>query len=252
MTLVVGIRCTDGVVIGTDSAMVFGPQPGQYTIEQEYSGKIQIIENRIIVAGTGEIGLGQRFVDQMRQLRNSGKLKDKNAIEYGRRISETIIEDFSRTSVPTGRYGALVAIAEADSAELVEFSLTNMQPEVKEGDNWYASMGSGQAVADPLLGFVRAAFWGNDPPNTREGIFATTLVLKLACGMSPHSVAEPIRIALLKAEGKGKNPVKASMLSDEELLEHKDSVDGALEHLKQYREKLSGQDLPGEPPQIPE
>ena len=68
MTVVVGIRCTDGVVIGTDSAMTFGLSAQQLTIEQPYHSKIDVVENHIIVAGTGHIGLGQRFAYEVKKL----------------------------------------------------------------------------------------------------------------------------------------------------------------------------------------
>ena len=68
MTVVVGIRCTDGVVIGTDSAMTFGPSEQQLTIEQPYRSKIDIIDSHIIVAGTGQIGLGQRLASEVEKL----------------------------------------------------------------------------------------------------------------------------------------------------------------------------------------
>jgi hypothetical protein len=66
MTVIVGILCSDGVVIGTDSAMVAG-RAGRYTIERQDGDvlKIEIIENNIITAVTGAMGLAQRFNDQL-------------------------------------------------------------------------------------------------------------------------------------------------------------------------------------------
>ena len=163
MTLLVGIRCTDGAVIGTDSAMTFGPSPQHPTIEQRYEEKITIVDNRIIVAGTGPIGLGQRFADNISKRWENKELQGKSAIDVGRQISAVAVNDFASTKVSGGTFGALVAFPVGKTAELFEFGVTDLQPEVKSGANWYASMGSGQAVADPLLGFVRVAFWGIAP-----------------------------------------------------------------------------------------
>ena len=246
MTLVVGIRCTDGVVVGSDSAMTFGPNAQQPTIEQRNREKIHIVDGRIIVAGTGYIGFGQRFTETTERLWREKQFQNKSTIEIGRLVSRNVIQDFSSTNMNPGGYGALVAVPNGRTAELIEFPLENLQPEVKSDVNWYASMGIGQLVADPLLGFVRAVFWGDEPPNRQEGVFAATLVLKLACQMSPVGVAEPIQMAILYPNKKGQ--LSARQLTEEELLEHKEVVSGAIEHFKQYRSKLAGQDEPAEAP----
>ena len=250
MTLIVGIRCTDGVVVGTDSAMTFGPNAQQLTIEQRNREKIHILDDRIIVAGTGYIGLGQRFIETTERLWREKNFQNKSAIEIGRLVSQNVIHDFSSTNVDRGGYGALVAVPNRHSAELIEFPEDNLQPEVKSDVNWYASMGSGQLVADPLLGFVRAVFWGDEPPNRQEGVFAATLVLKIACQMSPIGVAEPIQMAILYPERR--DQLSARYLTEEELLEHEEVVSGAIENFRQYRSKLAGHDEPTEaPPDAP-
>jgi len=64
MTVIVGILCSDGVVIGSDSALAVG-RVGRYTIERQEGSvhKIEIIENDVITAFTGAAGLAQRFND---------------------------------------------------------------------------------------------------------------------------------------------------------------------------------------------
>ena len=66
MTAVVGILCSDGAVIGADSSMTM--VAGTFrTIEQPIE-KLAVVDNRIIIAGTGSVGHGQRFknvVDNM-------------------------------------------------------------------------------------------------------------------------------------------------------------------------------------------
>ena len=87
MTVIVGIRCKDGVVIGTDSAMTFGPSAQQPTIEQPFHEKIAIVAGHIIVAGTGEIGLGQRFADVAEGLWRGNAFQGKSAIDIGRLLA---------------------------------------------------------------------------------------------------------------------------------------------------------------------
>lgn len=238
MTLVVGILCEDGVVVGTDSAMTFVAGPNMNTIEQPLRKKIDVQDN-FIVTGTGGGGLGQRFVDTVKKCCNDGLLQ-KSAIDVGRHLSQKAIADFAQTNVQSGSYGALVAASCAMKAELIEFGIIDFQPEVKDKDNWYVSMGSGQPVADPLLGLVRKTFWGDTPPNLQDGIFAATMVLKLGCEMTPAGVSAPIQMAILNKKKKdGKGRPCARRIIDDELAEHEASVDSAIEYFRKYREELS-------------
>lgn len=57
MTILVGLLCKEGIVIGADSSATFGS--AQFRTIEQPTDKIEIIDNQIIVAGTGQIGLGQ-------------------------------------------------------------------------------------------------------------------------------------------------------------------------------------------------
>ena len=117
MTILIGMLCQDGVVIGADSSATFGN--GQLkTVEQKVE-KISIVENKIIVTGTGQVGLGQRFnyiVD------NYYKQKGftKHPQEIGRELSQLTIQNFSTTGVAKGQLGTLVAFSQAKNFYLCE------------------------------------------------------------------------------------------------------------------------------------
>jgi phosphopantetheinyl transferase len=101
-------------------------------------------------------------------------------------------------------------------------------------------MGSGQTLADPLLGFIRTTFWENNaPPSHQEGIFAAAMVLKQSIAMATGGIAEPIQMAVLRSR---KGQLQAHRLGKDELSEHEQSVDDAIEHFREYREKLRGKD----------
>lgn len=245
MTLIVGILCEDGVVIGSDSAVTFAltGQSGQgRTIEQSSKQKIHIVEGHIIVAGTGQHGLGQRFLDIIKQRWKDREFtKERNIVNVGRTLSHLALKDFAQTGVmqPAIEYGALVAVPCNGKAELVEFTVLAFQPEVKTKDDiWYVSMGSGQAVADPLLGFMRKTFWGNSPPSRQDGIFAVAMVLELACEMAPGGVAGPSQIAVLGPNPKEGGKLFASRLTEAELLEHKCNVESVLKYFSRYKESF--------------
>lgn len=62
MTLIVGIKCEEGIVIAADSRVTLGvvtPTAGQDTT------KLEIIENNVIVGISGHVGLGQKLLLSM-------------------------------------------------------------------------------------------------------------------------------------------------------------------------------------------
>ena len=257
MTVLVGIRCTDGVVIGADSAMTFGISVQQPTIEQPHPNKISIINDKIILAGTGYIGHDQRFMHEVGKLSNTKNdgLRGCPVVEVGRKLAEVALRNFTSTGSKSGQYGALVALPvdgkSGTKAELIEFPVIDFQPEVKTSDVWYASMGAAQGIADPLLGFARTAFWNDGAPDLQEGIFTATFVLGLACDMAPYGVERPLQMAILRKGKEGRGGWRASRLTQDELAEHEESVKGAIRRLGKYRLKLAGEDQPDVAPPEP-
>jgi len=45
---------------------------------------------------------------------------------------------------------------------LCEFQLSDFQPEFKDKNLWYVSMGSSQPITDTFLAFIRDVFWKDD------------------------------------------------------------------------------------------
>jgi hypothetical protein len=165
--------CSDGVVVGTDSAMVAGRLSTGYTVERQDGDvlKIEIIDNNIITAVTGAMGLAQRFnehvtetirtlrqpllapqppmhpmfIGNMSPLHNilSGKVgigqvpyDVLNPVEIGRIIAQTTIEDFRRTQsffqANNGwGLGALFAFVNSNAPQLIDFDPVQFHPELK-------------------------------------------------------------------------------------------------------------------------
>jgi len=120
VTVLVGIRCKDGVVIGSDSSATFGGL-GASTIEQP-TRKIDLIDDAMILAGTGQMGLGQRFCAQLATLhraQGAGTYKGRPAVEVGKMMAVAGINDFASTQAPQRQYGALVAFRTGKELHLV-------------------------------------------------------------------------------------------------------------------------------------
>ncbi|MBI5826720.1 MAG: hypothetical protein HZB22_03195 [Deltaproteobacteria bacterium] len=236
MTILIGVLCKDGVVVGADSSATFDAG-GLRTIEQP-TRKIDIINGKIIVAGTGQVGLGQRFSYQIKKAWSENKLKG-NSIEVAKTMSALGISDFIDTKwVEKGQYGALVAFPAEKKSHLCEFQIRDFQPELKTEHLWYVSVGSGQLIADPFLGLMRRIFWPTEPPKTyQDGIFVVVWALQHAIELNPGGVNGPMQIAVLAQDG---GDIKARMLEEGEITEHIDNVNGAIEHLRIYGDTLRG------------
>lgn len=244
MTVLVGIRCKDGVVIGSDSSVTFGAMGGR-TIEQT-ARKIEVIEGSMIVAGTGQSGLGQRFCHQLTQAYQQKKFSSSHCIDVAKTMSQLAINDFSSTQANKGQYGALVAFAAKHEPHLCEFSIDDFQPEIKTEQIWYTSMGSGQAIADPFLGLMRKVFWKDGMPSLADGVFAATWTLQHTIDVNTGGVNGPIHLATLSIDG---SKAIAKYLTEDEISQHLENVSGAEKHLRGYSDILQG--TAGVPPPVP-
>lgn len=243
MTVLVGILCQDGVVVGTDSAATFG-DGAERTIEMPVK-KISIVGGKIIIAHTGAAGLGQRFTNIVEGLWTNKKLSNKDRFEFVEEICRSTKQNFGSTFTQNGQYGALVAYSAKHAPHLCEFAVKTFDPELKDDDICFASMGSGQRLADPFLGLMRKVFCPVGKPTLGMGKFLVTWALDHAIDLNPGGIQAPARIAVLEKDS-GSNFV-ARELDVSELSEHRENVEAAKAHLAGYHS--SGQQLPiPEPP----
>ncbi len=227
MTVIVGVLCRDGVVIGTDSSATFS-NSGAQTIEQP-TRKLEIVQDKLLVCCTGSVGLGQRFIYQVNSLYEK-KALTKLPVEIGRIVSQAAIQDFAETHAQilgrprpnTVELGALLAGVHNSRPYLIEFETLTLQPEEKRADQlWFVSIGSGQTIADPFLGFLRRALCNAGPPSIATGRLLTAWTLDHVCDTNPGGVKEPWHIGVIERSG---TDWRARMLNEAELLEHKQMV----------------------------
>ena len=246
MTAIVGILCKDGIVIGTDSSATFSASNTR-TIEQPVK-KITIIENRVIVAGAGQVGLDQRFCEIVRNnfVRHTFK---KPYLEVGKILCKESIEDFITTKAPKNEYGAIVGYAVDDNYHLCELAIKDFQPEFKTDRIWYVSMGCGQQITDPFLGLMRRVFWKDSMPGVADATFVATWTLQHAIDLNPGGINGPVQMAVIR-----KNPEKgkyvAHLMSDSELQEHINNVDSAEAYLSEYKDILLGEGVDSAIPEL--
>lgn len=244
MTSLVAIKCSDGVVIGADSAVTFGASGGNLgTIEHHTSKKLKVIGNSIIVAGAGELGLMQRFVAAVERAEKKGVFDGaEDAIAFGKILSSLGLRDFDETHLQKFDFTALVAFVAGGEPGLCELDgQTGFQPEIKElVDLWHVSTGAGQSITDPFLALLREAFWVDAAPNLQGGIFTTLWALTHVCKLNTGGIGFPINLAVLEGPGRDQ-PSVARMLTAAELAEHGNLVEAAMRHLGEFKNILLGE-----------
>jgi hypothetical protein len=229
----VGVLCEDGVVIGADSSATF--DNSAFAIMEQPFDKIDILHDKIIVASTGPIGLGQRFCAAVKKewptFQNNAGVRD-DPIDVMKRLYNAGAKDFNDTGAPKGQYGALVAFPSNNKAQLVEYPPGDFQPELKSTRLWYASMGSAQHITDTFLAFVRDVYWGGKLPNVYDATFAVVWTLEHAIQINPGGVNRPVKVATLAKRDKA---FAARVLEVGELDEHLQNIAEAKRIMREFR-----------------
>ena len=92
--------------------------------------------------------------------------------------------------------------------------------------------------ANPELRFGRASRgWFPGEMIYEDGVFAVVWTLAQAIKLNPGGINAPMQVAMLTTRG-GKP--HARLLDAGEIAEHEANVEGAIEHLRQYRQKVRG------------
>ena len=236
MTVLVGVRCTDGVVIGADSmaTSVAGVNP----LAGFPTDKLSIIDGKVILAGTGAVGLGQRF-QAIVDSHWKKKTFQKSCVECTKLLSANTINDFQSTGLrPTQHgygFGALVAAPMEKRAELVEFGVADFQPERKDGKLNFVTMGSGQLLADPFMAFLSRVLWSGEQPDVKHALFGVYWALNHTIKYAPSGVGGPIKLATLQ---KANNDWSARILSSDELEETSQHIELVEEQIGKLPEQL--------------
>ncbi len=257
MTLIVGIKCSDGVVLGADGAATVGVL-GQPTIRQQTARKLIIVQEHVVVGVSGPVGLGQRFCHEVDALWSASKLSGKKPVESGLIIADAlrkhIVVEMNVAGAARNAIGpvagndvlsaCLVALPCSKDPTLIQFDQQGA-PEVATKDLPFVAIGSGEAIADPFLALLRRVCWPGRLPSLQEGVLAACWTLDHAIKTHPGGVAEPMQIVTLQAGG------KARELADVDLAEHRQAIEGAEGALTTYMTGLYAAPTTNEVPAPP-
>jgi hypothetical protein len=227
VTVLVGVRCSDGVVIGADS--IATASMGQFPLIQvEADPKIRIFNDAVILATTGAVGYTQRLHFHVEAAIKGNVFNNFTAREATINISKRFVPDLHESKAPTWgqegyRFGGLMAATVKDGPFLAEFGTVDFQPELKAGKIFFGSLGFGQVLADPFLAFVCRVLWKNEMPDVDHGKFGVYWVFAHTIKLAPGKVGLPICLATLR------------QVAGKWVAEEKDTQESA-----QYIEELEG------------
>jgi hypothetical protein len=207
---------------------------GQLPTVEQPTDKLYIVNNRLILAGTGQHGLGQRFHSILQQIDAQANYSTHTAINIAMTFCQQAIQNFRSTAVPAHQYGALVAFPSAEGPSLCEFASADFQPEMMNDRFWYDSMGSAKHITDTFLALMREVYWRDGRPTLSEARFALTWALDHAVQINPGGVNGPVRIAVLDSDASGP---RARILDDTALAEHRQQIEEAKQALRDVRAK---------------
>lgn len=253
MTLIVGIKCNDGVVVGADGAATLG-NLSQNTARQPVR-KLISVSNSMIVGIAGSVGLSQFLSDSIHTLWDAGGLKGKQPVQGMGILRDTLRPHAFREIQAAGSVRSAIgdnALKSALCATVVAVTLARTDclfqfdhqaaPEAATSDLPFIAIGSGQTIADPFLSFLRKIFWPGRLPSLSEGVLATLWSLRHAIETNPGGVADPIQIMTLSSG-------KVHELDAAELIEHSQAIEAAERALSGFRDAMASGS--SEPPPVP-
>lgn len=244
MTLIVGIRCTNGIVLAGDGAVTLGAF-GQHTAQQRTVRKLTLLQGKIIIGLSGPVGLAQRFQACLDEGCRAGRYAGRAELAVGamrQELWQIVGPEWVAAHAVANVMGAHVALESVlssalvaaplnDRAELIEFD-QQCAPTLATDDLPFMAVGSARGIADPFLGFVRHVLWPQGCPTVPDGIFSAVWTLEHAIDTNAGGVAAPIQVAVLEQQTDG---WKARELADAELRDHRQAVVDAEDALKKWR-----------------
>ena len=261
MTLVIGVLCGDGIVIGADSIATYATPTGEYTVEQKMDSKVHKVDDRVLYAFSGDIGLGQDVMHSLSKSweRNKSKSKENIRKSFSKAVIEPINEYAKRSSdvrtllprepVYDPSIVSMVAFVAKDQPTLIRYSLEGHPEEYTKGLSFVA-IGSGQKEADPFLAFVKRVAWNDRQPRTvKQGIVGVLWALQHVIRVNPgRGVGGEISIGVLE---RTQGEWQASVQKEERLGLYKGNIESAERSLYEELNNLELKADSPEPPRLP-
>jgi hypothetical protein len=239
VTLIVGIKCSNGIVLGADGAATLSVLGQNTATAKQPVKKLSILKTGAVLGVSGSVGMSQRIGGVISTIRAGTDLAStvkmiRESLWNQLFKFEFEVAQITKNTVPALAQQCLsfglIALPIGSALELLQFDPSGAV-ECATKHLPFVSIGSGQATADPFLAFIRRIFWKSEP-TTAEGIFAAWWTLHHSITISPGGIAEPKQIAVLEVQNNKFLPARE--LTTVELHETEVAVEEAEQHLKKF------------------
>jgi 20S proteasome alpha/beta subunit len=257
VTLLVGVLCSNGVVIAADRQATHGAM-GQQTVGQSVT-KVQVLNGEALYATSGHKGLGQQLcaIVESKQPEFKNQRYDANIVKLQEALRQVVNGALNTAGLATrvignaamsdAICGGLLAAGFKDGLKLVEIS-PQVQVEYMTNDLPFISMGSGKPSADPFLGFLRKVYWSMKLPTIQEGALAAYWTIYHAIDMKVPGVGFSVDVFVVETKAK---TFTARQLDEAEIAEHADFMKAAEDALRGVRDAMTAPSTAETPAQTP-
>jgi 20S proteasome alpha/beta subunit len=155
MTIAIGLYCSDGLVIATDSAITVATHDGATT--EMKAPKIFHLMNDVIFAYSGNFSMAERIRRRLASFLPGWLEESATADDLGDRICTEFEKMFSKYVIDPMKgvdCTIMLGIIFNETPELILFS-GGFKPQFYSRDYFYVAHGSGKQFADPFMSFLQ-------------------------------------------------------------------------------------------------
>ncbi|EKR55135.1 hypothetical protein [Leptospira interrogans] len=209
MTIAVGILCSDGVVLASDSCATSSTTIaiGQYAnsninVVESQMRKIRIIPDHSLVIISGDVGLGDRMFHSLVKDRNEIFELKKHYLDIGNTIGFKMVEQITNSNPkakeggPFG-VGCLFAFCDEGNFRLCEYPSSNFLPEFKSESFCFASIGVATILTEPLLAYASKIIWKHKQPTIEQAKLVAAWAITFAISFNTAGIRGSIQMATL-------------------------------------------------------
>jgi len=245
MTLIIGIKCKNGIVLGADGGATLGT--ARIKTVMQPAKKLAIVSESMVIGVSGHVGLGQQFEFAVRRTLQKPEFFQQEPIEAGITIGKALWS-FAQTlwqRAPIIRasnpilaetitsFQVAIALIISDKPYLFQFD-RDCSPE-KASDLPFFAIGSAQEAAENFLAFVRLVTWKDTIPSLSLGRFVVFWTLEHCIRTSPGGISEPKQIVVVENGEKG---WQARELLPLEITDHFNMVTVMEERIEEFVQEL--------------
>lgn len=229
MTLVIGIQCTDGVVLAAERGAI--PGTGVVDVSEDVM-KVHAVDGRFLVGLGGFSGQAHRYLEGIRRLEIADPASMRR-FDVQEEIQKAMISLAADVAIPAkatqiigGDIGtvlaeALVAFLSSDGPSLTHIGAVGMCDCIDE--ILYHVIGSGEKIAAPFLSYIKRHVWQHKRPTIATAVVSTMWTFSFAHNCAGN-YSPPWVVATLQASEDGRS-AKIEFLDDDALGTHHQSVE---------------------------